>query len=251
MNKNKVLKVTSIILGILFAFLVAVSFSHNDAMIVVFAVAFAIAFIAECVFGIKYMVDKKKRITPKRNQRNINFNVLITCKTTSLLKYDLIIDDKVVGKIKNKEHVCLNLPFGIHTICFKSLGEKSKKMSFEVNTIDLEINYKRIFKRSIIIRELTSETLEKVINQNYKRQAVIKKVRILGERRSGNSREYSLYSVLVIYKDGKKDRLELRGDSKLFKDLQRYMSDKEIENVSNYRPFTDEELDVYDLLDED
>lgn len=43
----------------------------------------------------------------------------------------------------------------------------------------------------------------------------------------------------------------LRSNSKLFKDLQIYIKEKEIEDIDKYRPFTDEELDTYDLLDGD
>lgn len=251
MNKYKALKVTSIVLGILFVILVAVSFSQSDALIAVFATPFVVAFITECIFVTMCLVDKKKRRLPKNNTRDVNFNVLITCKTTSLLNYDVIIDDKVVGKIKDKEQLCLNLPIGNHTICFRSFGEKSKKMPFEVNSANLEINYKRVFRSSIVIRPLTSETIERVIEQNYKRQIGIKKVKVLDVYRSEDAREYPLYLLLVVFKDGNKEYLKLRSNSKLFKDLQIYINEKEIEDIDKYRPFTDEELDTYDLLDGD
>ncbi len=251
MNKYKALKVTSIVLGILFAILVAVSFSENDAVIAVFATLFAIVFVADCIFGIMCLLDKKRRRSPKYNKLCNHFNVLITCKTTSLLKYRVIIDGKEVGEIKNGEHLCLNLPIGVHTIFFKSWGEKIKTMSFEVNSTNVEINFKRTFKSSVEIRPLSTETLDRIIKQNYQKLIGIKKVKILDVYKSDDAREYPLYSLLVIFKDGNRENLNLRGNSKLFKDLQIYIDEKEIENLDKYRPFTDEELDTYDLLDGD
>lgn len=251
MNKYKTLKVTSIVLGILFVVLVAVSFSQNDVVIAVFATLFAIVFVADCVFGIMCLLDKKKRRLPKHNKLRNHFNVLITCKTTSLLKYRAIIDGKEAGEIKNGEHLCLNLPIGVHTIFFKSWGEKTKTMSFEVNSTNVEINFKRTFKSSVEIRPLSTETLDRIIKQNYQKLIGIKNVKILDVYKSDDVREYPLYSLLVIFKDGNKENLNLRGNSKLFKDLQIYIDEKEIKNIDKYRPFTDEELDTYDLLDGD
>lgn len=251
MNKYKTLKVTSIVLGILFVVLVAVSFSQNDVVIAVFATLFAIVFVADCVFGIMCLLDKKKRRLPKHNKLRNHFNVLITCKTTSLLKYCAIIDGKEAGEIKNGEHLCLNLPIGVHTIFFKSWGEKTKTMSFEVNSTNVEINFKRTFKSSVEIRPLSTETLDRIIKQNYQKLTGIKNVKILDVYKSDDVREYPLYSLLVIFKDGNRENLNLRGNSKLFKDLQIYIDEKEIKNIDQYRPFTDEELDTNDLLDGD
>lgn len=251
LNKYKALKATSIVLGILFVILVAVSFSKNDAAITVFSAFFAVAFVSECVFGIMCLFDKKKRRLPKHKKLCNHFNVLITCKTTSLLKYHIIIDGKKVGEIKNGEHLCLNLPIGVHTIFFKSWGEKTKILSFEVNSTNVEINFRRTFKSSVEIRPLTTKTLDRIIKQIYQKQTGIKKVEVLDVHQSDNAREYPLYSLLVIFKDGNREYLNLRGNSKLFKDLQIYINEKEIEKLDRYRPFTDEELDTYDLFDGD
>lgn len=60
---------------------------------------------------------------------------------------------------------------------------------------------------------------------------------------------YILY--FVIYNDGRKEVLELKSDSKLFKDLLPYLEDKDIEKVRQGKPFSDEEIDTYDIIDKD
>lgn len=88
------------------------------------------------------------------------------------------------------------------------------------------------------------------------KQVGIKKVRILGVRTGEETGilatwNFALYSLLVIYNDGRKEVLELKSDSKLFKDLLPYLEDKDVEKVRQGKPFSDEEIDTYDITDKD
>lgn len=159
------------------------------------------------------------------------FNVVITCNTSSVLNYKVIIDDKEVGQIKDKGHLCLTLIKGTHTIYFKAGLEKTPKNTFDIATEDIEINLKRVFKNKITIKPLTFETSSKFSNEvedYYSNYYNIRKVKVLGVRTAEETKvfatyNYSIYSLLVIYKNGRQQVLETRGDSKRFELLTPYI----------------------------
>lgn len=160
-----------------------------------------------------------------------NFNVVITCNTSSVLEYKVIIDDNEVGKIKDKGHLCLTLPKGVHTIFFKNWADKTRMTEFEVLSEDLEINLKRVFRNKITIKPLTFETSSKFSNEvedYYSNYYNIRKVKVLGVRTAEETKvfatyNYSIYSLLIIFKNGRQQVLEVRGDSKRFELLTPYI----------------------------
>lgn len=94
-------------------------------------------------------------------------------------------------------------------------------------------------------------------SKKVKRQAGIKKVKVLGIRTAEETGvfatwNFTMYSVLIIYDNGKREVVECKSDSKLFKDLLPYMdAEKDVKNINKDSSFTDEELDNYDIIDED
>lgn len=159
------------------------------------------------------------------------FNVVITCNTSSVLNYKVIIDDKEVGQIKDKGHLCLTLITGTHTIYFKAGLEKIPKTTFDIATEDIEINLKRVFRNKITIKPLTFETSSKFSNEiedYYSNYYNIRKVKVLGVRTAEETKvfatyNYSIYSLLIIFKNGRQQVLEVRGDSKRFELLTPYI----------------------------
>ncbi len=126
-------------------------------------------------------------------------NTIITCNTSKVLGFKVIIDETEVGIIKDKGHLFLGLPKGKHTICFKSKFDQTNVASFEISDSAIEIKFKFIFKKKIIVRELT-----------------------IGQ-------QVELYRELTKPKEVYKPQRA----------------------TSEYEPYTDEELDTYDLLDGD
>lgn len=160
-----------------------------------------------------------------------NFNVVVTCNTSSVLEYKVIIDDKEVGQIKDKGHLCLTLPQGTHTILFKNWADKTRTFTFDVLSEDLEINMKRIFRSKITVKPLTFETSTKFSNEiedYYSNYYNIRKVKVLGVRTAEETKvfatyNYSIYSLLIIFKNGRQQVSEVRGDSKRFELLTPYI----------------------------
>ena len=188
---------TTTLFIILFIALVCVSFTKNDAVIGVFAVLFLIDFIFECVIITKHILTKRK--TKKAELGLFDTNTIITCNTSKVISFKVIIDGTEIGRIKDKGHLFLGLPKGTHTISFKSKFDQSNELSFEILDAPIEIKFKFVFKKKTLVRTLTFE------------------------------QQLELYRELTKPKKMHKSKM-----------------------VSNdYEPYTDEEMDTYDLLDGD
>lgn len=188
---------TTTLFIILFISLVGVSFTQNDAVIGFFAVLFLIDFIFECVILIKHFLTKKK--TKKEELGLFDTNTIITCNTSKVISFKVIIDGTEIGRIKDKGHLFLGLPKGTHTISFKSKFDQTHELSFEILDAPIEIKFKFVFKKKILVRTLTFE------------------------------QQLELYRELTKPKKMHKSRMV----------------------SSDYEPYTDEEMDTYDLLDGD
>lgn len=159
------------------------------------------------------------------------FNIVVTCNISGVLKYHVIIDGKEVGQIKDKGHLCLTLPKGPHTIFFKNWAGETSKTTFDVTAEDLEINLKRVFGNKITIKPLTFETATKFSNEiedYYSNYYNIRQVDVLGIRTAEETNglatyNYSIYSLLVIFKNGRQQVLEVRDNSKRFELLAPYI----------------------------
>lgn len=192
---------TTALFVVLFVALVCVSFTQNDGAIAFFAVLFLIDFIFECVLVAKHVLTKKK--TKKEELELIKTNTVITCNTAKVIGFQVIVDGTEIGRIKDKGHLFLGLPVGTHTIYFKSKFEQTEQVSFEILDTYVEIEFKYVFKKKILVRALNAEQLVK------------------------------LYQDLTKPKESYKHR-KVAGKT-----------------TCEYEPFTDEEMDTYDLLDGD
>lgn len=188
---------TTTLFIILLVALVCASFTQNDAVIGVFAVLFLIDFIFECVIIIKHILTTKK--TKKEELGLFDTNTIITCNTSKVISFKVIIDGTEIGRIKDKGHLFLGLPKGTHTISFKSKFDKTNELSFEILDAPIEIKFKFIFKKKIFARTLTFE------------------------------QQLELYRELTKPKKMHKSGMV----------------------STDYEPYTDEEMDTYDLLDGD
>lgn len=146
-----------------------------------------------------YWVGKTKKKTKKEQLGLFDTNTIITCNTSKIISFKVIIDGTEIGRIKDKGHLFLGLPKGTHTILFKSKFDQTDAISFEILDAPIEINFKFVFKKKILVRTLTFE------------------------------QQLELYRELTRPKKIHKSRMA----------------------SSDYEPYTDEEMDTYDLLDGD
>ena len=152
------------------------------------------------------------------------FNVLISCDTTRAYKLKIIIDEREVGKIGNGTFFPIQLEEGNHTIYFKGWMEKTKPVSFEVKEQDLEIEVKWVFRSSIEVRPLTMEKRRMAMSgrkvSDFSTEN-ISKVKLVGTRTGQETKilatyNFTVYSFLVIYKDGSRQMIECTTESKEF-----------------------------------
>lgn len=127
-------------------------------------------------------------------------NLIITCKSSRVVPFKVFIDDKQVGKIKDKHFLYLKLNEGKHSLYFKGLLYKSKVYDFEIKKpYFTDITFNLCFKEKVEANYLT-------IGQRAER----------------------MHEVLIDKKN------------------------KPSKKQSNeYKSYTDEEMDTYDLLDGD
>ncbi len=150
-------------------------------------------------------------------------NILITCETSRVLKTKIIIDGKEVGKIDNGERFSLTLPEGKHQVVFRNFGSSTKPFDFEVGEEKLLIHLKMYLRTTITSQILKEDDICDIFPDEN-----IETVKVLGIRTGQETRvfatyNFSIYSLLITYKNGKKQVVECQADSSEFQKYLPYL----------------------------
>ncbi len=154
---------------------------------------------------------------------NSRHNVIFTCETSRVLKTKIIIDGNEVGKIDNGEQFSTTLPIGTHKVVFRNCGSSTKPFGFEVGENKVLIHLK-MYLRTVV----TSKVLQDEDMSNLFPDENIATVKVLGIRTGQETRvfatyNFSIYSLLITYKNGKKQVVECQADSNEFQKYLPYL----------------------------
>lgn len=149
--------------------------------------------------------------------------LIIKCQSTKIGKYRIIIDDTHIGDITNDEVKSFEIDKGKHTLVFKSLGEKTKGYSFELDSNPLGIMLKA--------NGFSSKIEQFNLPDDYKlsiKNCAVEKVKVLGIRSGEETKSIAtwnttIYALLVVYVTGARDVIECTADSKQFRELINYI----------------------------